>query len=99
MPAGRHVPLRSCVACGEKFPKRELVRIVRTSGGTVQVDPTGKAPGRGAYLCRKEECWERALRKSRLDYALRAPLGEQGREQLLGYYREQLYQTGVGELK
>ena len=47
-PKPRHIPLRTCIACGESRPKRELIRIVRTPDGHVVLDPTGKKSGRGA---------------------------------------------------
>jgi predicted RNA-binding protein YlxR (DUF448 family) len=50
-----------------------LVRIVRTPHG-VELDLTGKKPGRGAYLCRQQACWREALRKNRLDAALKTRL-------------------------
>ena len=67
----RHVPLRRCVACGTRLPQRELIRIVRTPQGQVSMDPGHKAAGRGAYLCHSRACWEQALKKKRLDHALR----------------------------
>jgi uncharacterized protein len=57
----KHVPLRTCVVCGEKRPKRELIRIVHTPDGSLAVDPKGKQPGRGAYVCRAEACWQVGL--------------------------------------
>lgn len=81
----KHVPLRTCVACREIRPKREMVRIVRPPEGTVTVDERGKAAGRGAYLCRRRACWTLALRKGRLEQALRASLSEQEREALRLY--------------
>lgn len=68
----KHVPQRTCVGCREVLPKRTLIRIVRTIGG-VQVDPTGKLSGRGAYLHDRRECWERGLKGS-LANALKASL-------------------------
>ena len=67
----KHVPLRSCIACRDKLPKRELIRIVRTPEGTLEIDPKGKRPGRGAYLCRKRRCSEIALKPGRLSQALK----------------------------
>jgi predicted RNA-binding protein YlxR (DUF448 family) len=95
----KHIPLRSCAACGQKLPKRELVRIVRTLEGQVEVDPTGKKAGRGAYLCPREECWKRGLKKNRLDHVLRSPVMEQNRETLVAYYQEQLKPTGIGDVR
>jgi predicted RNA-binding protein YlxR (DUF448 family) len=68
-------PERTCVGCRIKRPKRELLRIVRTAEGRVEVDPLGKSPGRGAYVCRDLECVARASRKGALGRALREPLG------------------------
>jgi predicted RNA-binding protein YlxR (DUF448 family) len=66
----KHVPLRTCVACRQVRPKRELLRIVRTPQGHVELDGTGKKTGRGAYLCANRACWELALRKRRLEHEL-----------------------------
>jgi predicted RNA-binding protein YlxR (DUF448 family) len=65
------VPLRTCIVCQQKYPKRELIRIVRTQDGTVEVDLTGKRSGRGAYLCRDRECWDAALESGKVDRALK----------------------------
>jgi predicted RNA-binding protein YlxR (DUF448 family) len=67
----KHIPLRSCIACREKLPKRELIRIVRTPEGTLEIDPDGKRAGRGAYLCRKRRCSETALNPGRLSQSLK----------------------------
>jgi predicted RNA-binding protein YlxR (DUF448 family) len=69
-----HIPLRTCVGCRKVQAKAELVRIVRTPDGTVQVDPSGKQRGRGAYVCAKRACVERALTRGALGHALRIPL-------------------------
>jgi uncharacterized protein len=53
-----HVPMRTCAACRQVRPKRSLTRIVRTPDGTVAIDPTGKAAGRGTYVCDAEACRE-----------------------------------------
>lgn len=71
----KHVPLRSCIACREKRPKRELIRIVRTPEGTIEIDPKGKRSGRGAYLCRKPGCWDAALQPRNLSQALKGEVG------------------------
>ena len=70
----RHIPTRTCVACRQTDAKRDLVRVVRTPAGTVQVDLTGKKAGRGAYLCRQRVCWEQALRRGSLSHALKTTL-------------------------
>ena len=76
----KHVPQRTCVGCREVLPKRKMVRIVRTVDG-VQIDPTGKLPGRGAYLHDRRECWERGL-KGVLGHALKTTLTQADRARL-----------------
>ncbi len=82
MSARKPFPERSCVVCHERRPKRELVRIVQTPEG-VQVDPSGKMHGRGAYLCERVSCWERAIQGSALSKALRTELTDEDRTRLL----------------
>ena len=77
----KHVPQRTCVGCRLVLPKRTLIRVVRTTSG-VQVDPTGKAAGRGAYLHNKRSCWERGLQGA-LAHALKTELTGQDRQSLL----------------
>jgi predicted RNA-binding protein YlxR (DUF448 family) len=81
----RHVPQRTCVACRRTTAKRELVRIVRTPEDSVEVDPTGKRSGRGAYLCPTPDCWRLAVQKGRLDRALKTSLSAADKEALLQY--------------
>ncbi|HEY56082.1 MAG TPA: YlxR family protein [Dehalococcoidia bacterium] len=78
----QHIPQRTCVACRQARPKRELIRLVRTADRGVEIDRRGKAAGRGAYLCHRPECWEAGLKSNRLEYALRATLSVQNREEL-----------------
>ena len=84
-PRPRHIPQRTCEACRRTTAKRELVRIVRTPQGTVEIDPTGQKSGRGAYLCKAQQCWQLVLKKGRLDNALKAKLTPQEKEALLEY--------------
>ena len=49
-------PLRMCIACREMKPKKEMLRVVKNADGEISADPTGKAPGRGAYICADAEC-------------------------------------------
>ena len=95
----KHIPLRSCAGCGEKLPKRELIRIVRALSGGIEIDLGGKKVGRGAYLCPKEECWVRGSKKGRLDHALRSPLSEQDRSTLLVHYQGQVKPIGIGDVR
>ena len=65
MTAQKKIPMRTCIACREEKPKREMLRIVRNSEGKVNLDFSGKLPGRGAYICNSEACIKR-LRKQKL---------------------------------
>jgi len=83
----KHIPQRSCVGCGIVQPKRQMVRVVRTVTGQVEVDLTGKKSGRGAYLCKNSDCWEKALRRSSLSRALKTEISPEERDELLRYGR------------
>ena len=63
----KKVPARRCVACNEQKEKKELLRIVRTPEGNVEVDLTGKKNGRGAYICKNEECLKKVIKSKRLE--------------------------------
>lgn len=78
----RHVPQRTCVGCRTVRPKRELMRLVLTPEGKVEVDADGKRPGRGAYLCRQKRCWEMAIERHSLDRALKTRLDDETRTML-----------------
>lgn len=75
----KHVPQRTCIACHQVKPKRELLRIVRAPTGRVEMDPTGKKSGRGAYLCANRSCWNTALKKKRLEQELETTISEEDR--------------------
>ena len=81
----RHVPERTCIACRQQRPKRELLRVVRTPQGRVELDPTGKKSGRGAYLCARRSCWELALRKGLLEREFELTLAPEDRAALEAY--------------
>jgi hypothetical protein len=78
----KYVPQRTCVACRQVKAKRDLVRIVTTADGGLIVDSTGKKPGRGAYLCKHKECWEKGLKSNNLGNVLRVPLSQQDKQKL-----------------
>ena len=73
----KHKPQRTCIACRKAKDKRELVRVVRTVEQNVVVDFTGKANGRGAYVCRQAACWKKGLTKERLAQALKVTLSSE----------------------
>ncbi|WFA09763.1 YlxR family protein [Tissierella sp. Yu-01] len=62
----KKVPLRKCIACGESKSKKELIRIVKNNKNEVFVDLTGKANGRGAYICSNKECFELAYKTKKI---------------------------------
>lgn len=64
-------PMRMCVGCEELKGKKELIRIVLSPEGEISVDRTGKAPGRGAYICPKESCFSDAYKAKRLERSLK----------------------------
>ncbi len=69
-------PLRMCVGCRESFPQRDLIRLVASEGNPV-IDDRQKLPGRGAYLCCRPACVERAKKRQSLQRALKCPVPEQ----------------------
>lgn len=70
----KRIPLRKCVGCGQMKPKSELIRVVRDSAGSVSLDPVGKKPGRGAYVCRQGVCLAQARKARRLEKAFSAQI-------------------------
>jgi len=81
----KHIPQRTCVACRQIRDKKYLIRLVRAKNGAVEIDTSIKKPGRGAYLCPKKDCWEVALRRKHLEYALRTKLSDDNRQALVDY--------------
>jgi predicted RNA-binding protein YlxR (DUF448 family) len=73
----RNVPLRTCIICGNKTSKRELVRIVASPDGDVAMDHTARMQGRGTYVCRSGNCSPQGLKRGRLEYALRIKLEDE----------------------
>ena len=81
-PRPKHVPQRTCVVCRETGAKRALTRIVRIGDGVIEVDLTGRKNGRGAYLCDKQVCWERAVTTPILAKALKTTPTQESLKQL-----------------
>lgn len=81
----KHLPLRTCIACRENKPKRELLRVVRTPESQVLIDATGKKSGRGAYLCAKLSCWQKALKEHRLEQVFETTISAEDRAALEDY--------------
>ena len=75
--------MRMCVGCREMKEKRELLRIVKSAEGQISFDRVGKAPGRGAYICRSKECLTKAVRQRQLERALETKIDEAVYQQLM----------------
>jgi len=90
----RKPAIRTCIGCGTSEDKREVVRFVRTPDGTVEVDPTGKANGRGAYVHASLECFETAIRKHKITSALRTNVNEDDIGRLRAEFERVLEQRG-----
>ena len=86
-PPVKHIPQRTCIACRKTGGKKELIRLVRVTSGEVEVDPTGKKAGRGAYLCGIQACWESALKTGRLEQALRTKINQENKDKLVNYVK------------
>ena len=69
--------MRMCVGCREMKEKRELIRVVRSPEGEISLDPVGKKPGRGAYVCRRGECLRRAIKQRQLERQLKTALTDE----------------------
>jgi predicted RNA-binding protein YlxR (DUF448 family) len=72
----KKIPMRMCVACREMRAKKDLMRVVRTGEGVLELDRTGRLNGRGAYLCRDAACLRKAVKTRALERALEAPTTE-----------------------
>jgi len=81
----KHIPTRTCVACGRLKPKQELIRLVRADNGNIDVDGTGKIGGRGAYLCPVTDCWLTGLKGNRIERNLHVQLSQDNRKRLIQY--------------
>ena len=73
----KKIPQRQCMGCRERKAKKELIRVVRTPEGNVQLDFSGKLNGRGAYICPKAECLKKAQKAKALDRSLEVEIPEE----------------------
>jgi len=79
----RKIPMRMCVGCREMKEKRSLLRIVKSPEGMISFDRVGKAPGRGAYICKSKECLDKAVRQRQLERALETKIEQSVFSQLM----------------
>ena len=78
----KKIPMRTCIGCNIAKPKKELIRIVKSSDGEVSIDFTGKKNGRGAYVCRDISCLETAIKTKRLSRVFEMPIENEVYEKL-----------------
>lgn len=70
----RKIPMRKCIGCMESFPKKELCRIVKTKENEILFDTSGKLNGRGTYICKNIECFDKAIKTKRLSKSLESEI-------------------------
>ena len=85
----RKIPMRMCVGCREMFPKKELMRVVKSPENVISFDRVGKAPGRGAYICRRVECLNKAMKIKALERQLECRIEQTVFEQLASELAEE----------
>ena len=83
----KKIPMRMCLGCGEMRPKRELIRVVKSKEGEISLDLTGKKSGRGAYICKSVECFEKARKARKYERSFSCMISED------------IYDSMEGELK
>ena len=93
----KHIPLRTCIACREKRPKRELLRVVCTPEGSVDIDVQGKRAGRGAYVCPRVECLQVAVQAQRLSRALKCQVSSEEAAALEAQIAALLHEERAGQ--
>ena len=79
----KKIPQRKCVACNESKPKKELIRVVKSKDGIMDVDLTGKKNGRGAYICSSIDCLNKVKKNKKLDRALEAQVPDEIYDKLI----------------
>ncbi len=72
----KKIPLRVCAGCQEQKSKKEMIRVVRTPEGVVEIDKTGKKSGRGVYICPNPDCLEKAYKEHRLERSLKTNVSD-----------------------
>lgn len=79
----KKIPMRMCLGCNEMKPKKELIRVVKSPEGDISLDFKGKAPGRGAYICRSSDCLAKAKKARRLEKSFSCKIEESVYEVML----------------
>ena len=76
------MPLRQCIGCGEMKSKKEMLRVLKTTDDTIEIDATGRKNGRGAYLCPSTDCWRKAVKSKGLERSLKIAIPKEVYEML-----------------
>ena len=84
----KKIPMRMCLGCGEMRPKRELIRVVKSKEGDISLDLTGKKSGRGAYICKSVECFEKARKSRKFERSFSCMISEDIYNSMEGELRE-----------
>ena len=84
----KKIPMRMCLGCGEMRPKRELIRAVKSKEGDISLDLTGKKSGRGAYICKSVECFEKARKARKFERSFSCMISEDIYNSMEGELRE-----------
>ena len=84
----KKIPMRMCLGCGEMKPKRELIRVVKSKEGDLSLDLTGKKSGRGAYICKSVECFEKARKARKFERSFSCMISEDIYNSMEGELRE-----------
>ena len=88
MMKSKKIPMRMCLGCGEMKPKRELIRVVKSKEGDISLDLTGKKSGRGAYICKSVECFEKARKARKFERSFSCMISEDIYNSMEGELRE-----------
>lgn len=84
----KKIPMRMCLGCGEMKPKRELIRVVKSKEVDISLDLTGKKSGRGAYICKSVECFEKARKARKFERSFSCMISEDIYNSMEGELRE-----------
>ncbi len=72
----KKIPMRKCVGCGEMKEKKEMIRVLKTPEDEIVLDTTGRANGRGAYICNSADCLAKAIKNKGLERSLKSQIPE-----------------------
>ena len=78
----KKIPLRQCIGCGEMKSKKEMIRILKTETEGIVLDATGRKNGRGAYICPRMECFQKAVKNKGLERSFKMPVPKEVYESL-----------------